>query len=205
MPMPTAIPGSRRSVEGMRQPSGGDTGDVLSDAQIGALTPAQRRNLILRLQRPAGEVMPTGYTAILRRAHLGLMTGGVVFMIPWIVYLSLTLPRTHIVRHWPLMWVGFDCLLVTFMAVTAVLAWLHRYLLVFSAFTTGILLLCDAWFDLMTASAAELQTTIITAILGALLAGVLIAGSMSLIRLNAGRLWQSQPGESLWHLPLLFT
>jgi hypothetical protein len=189
----------------MQQSRGGDTDQVLSDTEIDALTPAQRRNLILRLQRPVGEVMPTGYTGILRRAHLGLMTGGVVFMIPWIVYLGLTLPRTHVVRHWPLMWVGFDTLLVTFMAVTAILAWLHRYLLVFSAFTTGILLLCDAWFDLMSANAAELQTTVITALLGALLAAILIGGSMSLIRLNAGRLWQREPGESLWHLPLLFT
>lgn len=178
--------------------------DVLSDNQIRALTPGQRRDLIRRLQRPVGEVVPTGYASTLRRAHLGLMIGGAVFMTPWIVYLAFTLPPTHMVQNWSLMWVGFDCLLVVFMAVTAILAWFHRHLLVFSAFTTGILLLCDAWFDVMTASAAELPTTIFTAVLGALLAGILIAGAVSLVRLNAGRLWQLAPGESLWHLPLLY-
>ena len=188
----------------MQQQGAGAGGQVLSDAQIGALTPGQRRDLIRRLQRPVGDVMPTGHLAFLRRAHLGLMTGGVVFMIPWIVYLALTLPRTHVVRHWPLMWVGFDCLLVIFMAATAILAWLHRYLLVFSAFTTAILLLCDTWFDVMTASPAELRTTLITAVLGAVLAGLLIAGSLSLVRLNAARLWQREPDESLWRLPLVF-
>ncbi|MDH6246999.1 hypothetical protein [Mycobacterium sp. OTB74] len=181
-----------------------DTTDVLSDNQIRALTAAQRRALIRRLQRPIDDVVPTGYASTLRRAHLGLMIGGAVFMTPWIVYLAFTLPRTHMVRNWSLMWVGFDCLLVVFMAVTAVLAWLHRYLLVFAAFTTGILLLCDAWFDVMTASAGELRTTVVTAVLGGLLAAVLMAGAASLVRVNAGRLWQLEPGESLWHLPLMY-
>ena len=80
------------------------------------------------------------------------MTGGAVFMIPWIVYLSFTLPENYTVRDWPLTWLGFDSLLVVFMAATAILTWLHRQVLVLPAFTTGILLLCDAWFDVTTAS-----------------------------------------------------
>ncbi|MDR3661008.1 MAG: hypothetical protein P4L86_11555 [Mycobacterium sp.] len=190
----------------MQQNAGdGNTRHVLSDNQIGALTPTQRRDLIRRLQRPVGDVVSTAHPSRLRRAHLSLMTGGVVFMIPWIVYLALTLPRTHEVRNWPLIWVGFDCLLVVFMAATAILAWLHRHLLVFSAFTTGILLLCDAWFDVTTASPGELRTAILTAVLGGVpLAGILIAGALSLVRLNAMQLWELDSRESLWRLPLRY-
>lgn len=178
------------------------TQDILTDAQIEALTARQRRELIRRLERPLAELKPRNYVERLRQAHFGLMTGGAVFMIPWTVYLALTLPQNYTVRDWPLTWVGFDALLVAFMVATAVLTWLHRQVLVLPAFTTGILLLCDAWFDVTTSSGDELRVTVLTAILGALLAGVLIAGSVSLMRLNASRLWLLEPGQSLWRLPL---
>jgi hypothetical protein len=89
------------------------------------------------------------------------------------------------------------------MIATAVLTWLHRQVLVFPAFTTGVLLICDAWFDLTTANPNELLTSLLTAGLGTLLAAVLIGGSLSLVRYNASRLWMLQPGQSLWRLPLL--
>ncbi len=179
------------------------TQDVLSDAQISGLTGAQRRALIQRLERPTADLEPRGFTATLRRAHLGLMTGGAVFMIPWIVYLSFTLPEHYTVRDWPLTWVGFDSLLVVFMIATAVLTWLHRQLLVFPAFTTGILLLCDAWFDLTTAIPSEIPGAVVTAVLGAIVAAVLIVGSVSVVRTSAGRLWLLEPGQSLWRVPLI--
>jgi hypothetical protein len=138
------------------------TNSVLSDAQIAALTAVQRGELIQRLERPLAELRPGGVPAKLKQAHLGLMTGGALFMIPWTVYLDLTLPENYTVSNWPLTWLGFDSLLVVFMAATATLTWLHRQVLVFPAFTTGILLLCDAWFDVTTASPGELQAAIIT-------------------------------------------
>ena len=179
------------------------TQDVLSDEQISELTGAQRRELIQRLERPRADLEPRGLSHTLRHAHLGLMTGGAIFMIPWIVYLSFTLPQHYTVRDWPLTWVGFDSLLVVFMIATAVLTWLHRQLLVFPAFTTGILLLCDAWFDLTTAVPSELPGAVVTAVLGAILAIILIAGSVSVVRTNAGRLWLLEPGQSLWRVPLI--
>jgi len=179
------------------------TKNVLSDAQITALTAAQRCELIQRLERPMADLRPKGYAAKLTQAHLGLMTGGAVFMIPWIVYLGFTLPQNYTVRDWPLTWLGFDSLLVVFMAATAILTWLHRQVLVLPAFTTGILLLCDAWFDVTTASPEEFRSSVVTALLGGMLAFVLIIGALSLVRLNARRLWLLDPGQSLWRLPLL--
>jgi len=94
------------------------TKNVLSDAQITALTAAQRCELIQRLERPMADLRPKGYAAKLTQAHLGLMTGGAVFMIPWIVYLGFTLPQNYTVRDWPLTWLGFDSLLVVFLAAS---------------------------------------------------------------------------------------
>jgi hypothetical protein len=178
------------------------TKNLFSDAQIAALTAAQRRELIQRLERPMVELRPKGLAAKLTQAHLSLMTGGAVFMIPWIVYLGFTLPESYTVRDWPLTWLGFDSLLVAFMAATAILTWLHRQVLVLPAFTTGVLLLCDAWFDVTTASPGELPSAVITALLGGVLALVLIIGALGLVRLNARRLWLLDPGQSLLRLPL---
>jgi hypothetical protein len=178
------------------------TDDILTDTQIAAMTEDQRRELIQRLECPLEELRPRGFAAKLKQAHLGLMTGGAIFMIPWIVYLSLTLPQNYTVRDWPLTWVGFDILLVVFMAATAILTWMHRQVLVFPAFTTGILLLCDAWFDITTAGPGEMSAAVVTALLGGALAVVLIAGSVSLVRVNARRLWMLDHGQPLWRLPL---
>ncbi|WP_026256430.1 hypothetical protein [Mycobacterium sp. 155] len=178
------------------------TDDILTDTQIAAMTGAQRRELIQRLERPLEELRPRRLSATLKQAHLGLMTGGVIFMIPWIVYLSVTLPQNYTVRDWPLTWVGFDSLLVVFMAATAILTWMHRQILVFPAFTTGILLLCDAWFDVTTAGPGDLFASVLTAVVGGALAVVLIAGSLSLVRVNARRLWMLDHGQPLWRLPL---
>ena len=72
-----------------------------------------------------------------------------------------------------------------------------------TAFTTGILLICDAWFDITMASASELRASVLTAALGGLpLAFVLIAGTLSLLRFNATRTWLLEPGQSVWRLPL---
>jgi hypothetical protein len=211
-PMPREYSGSRRPHKragqlnvARQEPKGVPTmtKNVLSDAQIAALTSAQRRELIERLERPMADLRPKGFAAKLTQAHLGLMTGGAVFMIPWIVYLSFTLPENYTVRNWPLTWLGFDSLLVVFMAATAILTWLHRQVLVLPAFTTGILLLCDAWFDVTTASPEEFRSSVVTALLGGMLAFVLIIGAVSLVRLNARRLWLLDPGQSLWRLPLL--
>lgn len=176
----------------------------ITDAQIAAMSPAQRRDLILRLQRPVDELLPMSVAERLRRVHLGVMVTGAVVMIPWIVYLAFTLPETYKAHDWPLTWIGFDLLLVTFMAATAVLGWLRRQLLVLAAFTTGILLLCDAWFDIMTAGPHELVTSVATAGFGEVpLAAVLILGALRLMRLVATRLWLLEPGIPLWRIPLL--
>jgi len=177
---------------------------VLSDARIAAMSPAERRELIQRLERPVDDVFPPPIAGRVRRIRLTLMVASAMVLIPWIVYLSFTLPETYVAHNWPATWVGFDGLLVVFMAVTAVLGWLRRQLVMLTAFTTGVLLICDAWFDVLTAGAGELWVSLSTAVFAELpLALIMISSAVRILRLTAIRLWLIDPGTPLWHLPLL--
>ncbi|MDM4141527.1 MULTISPECIES: hypothetical protein [Mycobacterium] len=179
------------------------TDGILTDAQIAALTPEQRRELITRLEQPLGDVIDPEFLARVRRIRLSLMIGGSMAMVPWLGYLSVTLPENYVAHNWPITWVGFDVLLVGFMLTTAVLGYLRRQLLVLAAFTTGVLLICDAWFDLMTAGPKDIWLSVITALLIEVpLAIFLITSAVRILRLTMMRLWLLHPGMRLWHLPL---
>ena len=179
------------------------TDRVLTEEQIAALTPEQRRELISRLEQPLSDLIDPALLSRIRRIRLGLMIGGSIAMIPWLVYLSVTLPENYVAHNWPATWVGFDILLVAFMVATAVLGYLRRQLLVFAAFTSGVLLICDAWFDLMTAGPREIWLVLVTALLIEVpLAIFMIIGAQRIVRLTMMRLWRLDPGMRLWHLPL---
>jgi hypothetical protein len=182
-----------------------DYGDgVLSDAQIAAMSPAQRRDLIQRLERPLDEVFPPAIARRMRHTRLTLMVGGTIALIPWMVYLAFTLPANYVAHNWPATWIGFDCVLVTSMVATAVLGWLRRQLVLLAAFTTGVLLICDAWFDIMTAGPGQLRLSVLTAALGNLpLAVIMTTGAVRIIRITATRLWFLDPETPAWRLPLV--
>jgi hypothetical protein len=176
----------------------------LSDAQIAALSPAERRRLIQRLERPLTELLPVAQARRIRWGWLGVMTGGTFVLIPWIVYLGFALPDVYLVHDWTATWVGFDLLLLGLMAATVVLGMLRRQLMLLTAFATGTLLICDAWFDLMTAHANDFRVAALTAALADLpMAAVLITGTLRLFRFTAIRLWLLEPHTPLWRLPLL--
>jgi hypothetical protein len=182
-----------------------DYGDgALSDAQIAAMSPAQRRDLIQRLGRPRDEVFPPAIARRMRRNRLTLMVGGAIGLIPWMIYLAFTLPANYVAHNWPATWIGFDCVLITFMAATAVLGWLRRELVILPGFTTGVLLICDGWFDVMTAGPGQFWVSVLTATLGNLpLAVIMITGAVRIMRLTAARLWFVDPETPAWRLPLV--
>jgi hypothetical protein len=74
-----------------------------------------------------------------------------VALLPWAILLYLTLPRHYGAEHWRLAWGGFDLMLGAALAGTAVTG-LRRspYSEIWSA-VAGTLLVCDAWFDVLTA------------------------------------------------------
>jgi hypothetical protein len=79
-----------------------------------------------------------------------LYTGAAVFLLPWIVYLAITLPRRNLDLHYRAAWVGFDCLLVFAIVRTAYMAFRVDQRVQFAAIATATLLIVDAWFDITT-------------------------------------------------------
>jgi len=179
------------------------TDSILTDVQIAALTPAQRRELIDRLKQPLSDVIDPVFLNRMWRIRLSLMIGGSIAMIPWLAYLSMTLPDNYVARNWPATWLGFDMLLVGFMVATAVLGYLRRQVLLFAAFTSGVLLICDAWFDLMTAGPDDVWLSLFTALVIEVPLGIfMINGVLRILRLTMTRLWLLDPETRLWQLPL---
>lgn len=83
---------------------------------------------------------------------VALFVGIGVALIPWTAAIGVALPSEHVARHWDVAWTGFDLVLAASLLATALAAarrheWLQR-----SAAVSGTLLLCDAWFDTLTAS-----------------------------------------------------
>jgi hypothetical protein len=177
----------------------------LTDQQIDAMTPLQRRDLIIRLQRPIADLVSPVTAARIRRIRLGLMVSGSLALIPWVVFLAVSLPDRYVVSSWPLIWVGFDVLLVALMATTAYLGLRRRLLVLLTGFATAVMLICDAWFDVMTAGPNDMVLAVCTALLAELpLAALLILGTLRLMRVLAARLWLLTPGAHLWQLELPF-
>jgi hypothetical protein len=121
----------------------------------------------------------------IRRIRSWLTVSAALALIPWIVYLGYTLPQSYVAQNWRATWVGFDILLLIFMSATAVLGFRRHHLLTLFAFTTGVLLTCDAWFDVMTARRGDVVVSVLTAAFGELpLAAVLIGGTLRIARLQ---------------------
>jgi hypothetical protein len=71
-------------------------------------------------------------------------------LVPWTALLFATLPRHYVANHWALAWGGFDIGLGLALATTAVLMARRSPFAEVTATVTGTLLVCDAWFDVLT-------------------------------------------------------
>jgi hypothetical protein len=97
-----------------------------------------------------------------------------VGLVPWIVYLAITLPRRNLEHHYRATWVGFDSLLVVALVSAAYLAFRVDPRVQFPATTAATLLLVDAWFDVTTSSDhANFVTAVLFAVFLELPAAVL--------------------------------
>lgn len=177
---------------------------TLTDEQIAALTAAERRELILRLAPEPGGLPSLRTIERIRKWRTALMLVCVAALIPWTVYLAVTLPSHYVARNWVATWVGFDLLLLTMLALTAVAGWKRKQLVFPTAFASGVLLICDAWFDVMTSQrGGDLTQALLSAILVELpLAFILIAGPLRLLRHLAVRHGFIHPHMQLWRMPI---
>jgi predicted branched-subunit amino acid permease len=78
-----------------------------------------------------------------------------VGLLPWSLWLGLSLPSRKVAEHWDLAWVGFDLVLATFLLATAVAAARRHPARKSLAASCGALLVADAWFDVVTAATSR--------------------------------------------------
>ena len=78
-------------------------------------------------------------------------------LVPWTLWLTFTLPRRHISHHYDLAWVGFDVGLAAAFGATTLAAVRASAWLQVAATVTGTMLVCDAWFDIVTSASHDEQ------------------------------------------------
>jgi hypothetical protein len=90
-----------------------------------------------------------------------------VILLPWIVYLRMTLPTQAIASHYRTAWVGFDFILFSQLARTGIYAFRRREreLVRLHAAVCATLLTVDAWFDITTSPKSDLPVSIALAVL----------------------------------------
>lgn len=175
---------------------------MLTDEEIAELSTDERRQLMKRLAAPLEDILPSEtWLRRTREIRVVVLTGGAVLLVPWVAYLAFSLPRRYVAHNWDKTWVGFDLLLLTLMVLTSVLGYHRRQMVMLTAFATGVLLLCDAWFDVMTSNDVDRTWSLVTALLIELpVAVMLITGPMQMLRLVAARLWALDKGEHAWQV-----
>ena len=84
-------------------------------------------------------------------------------MVPWTVYVGESLPRRQLSSHYDVSWAGFDVMLLAALAATAWFALRRSRYLSMAATATAVLLVVDAWFDLMTTPSGQIVQSIVLA------------------------------------------
>jgi hypothetical protein len=73
-----------------------------------------------------------------------------LLLLPWAGFLIVTLPRNYTANHWRVAWGGFDIGLGAAMVATAIAVVRRSPFAEVAAAVCGTLLVCDAWFDVLT-------------------------------------------------------
>ena len=87
------------------------------------------------------------------RGIVRLFAAAALLLVPWTIWLAVSLPVAHVAHRWNIAWAGFDCALIVALGLTAYLAWRRSGWVVLAATASATLLLTDAWFDTLTARA----------------------------------------------------
>lgn len=83
---------------------------------------------------------------------LWLLAAAAFFLAPWTMWLSHSLPPTHLARRWGIAWGGLDVGECVTLVLTAYLGLRKSGWVIIAGSIAGTLLLVDAWFDCVTAA-----------------------------------------------------
>jgi hypothetical protein len=93
------------------------------------------------------------------------LAAGAVLLVPWTVYLAVTLPRHVLAVHYDLAWTGFDVMLVVILAAAAYAAFRAPRWLPVWASSAATMLVVDAWFDVITSHGMDKAWAVLAALL----------------------------------------
>jgi hypothetical protein len=110
-----------------------------------------------------------------------------VGLIPWTIYLGLTLPDRQLSSHYNIAWAGFDVMLGLMLLATGACVLLRSPFLAVTAAAAASFLVIDAWFDIMTSPA------------GSQFAEALITAAVAELPLAAACGWLSYRTEHVVH------
>jgi hypothetical protein len=113
-------------------------------------------------------------------------------LVPWTLYLTFTLPSRHVTEHYDVAWVVFDCALFVAFGTTVWCAVRGSEWLVPAAAVTGTMLVCDAWFDVVTSIGSD---DWVGAVIEAIFAELPLAAVCALIIYDAERFRQATVGR----------
>jgi hypothetical protein len=106
--------------------------------------------------------VPVVSSLIVRLAGPAFLLFSLVLM-PWTVYLWLSLPSRQLSPHYNIAWAGFDSLLIVALGATGYFALRGSRYLAVSAAAAAALLIVDAWFDIMTSPRGQIPEAIVLA------------------------------------------
>jgi hypothetical protein len=137
------------------------------------------------------EPTPEGRRLTIAPRWVGLALGAAaVGLLPWAAWILLTLPDKHLAAHWRLAWTGFDVALALALAATATAVLRSSPAAESIAMVTATLLVCDAWFDCLTAEGSK---QLVTSLLLAFLAELPLAIICVWIARHAERMRRTRP------------
>ncbi|HWE68845.1 MAG TPA: hypothetical protein VG205_00710 [Acidimicrobiales bacterium] len=175
---------------------------------IHELSPLEREEVLRNLQRPPTGGIPARVHNVSRRWIVRFLALCCLGLVPWTIGLAVTLPRSYLVGNWPLAWTGFDLILLGCLSTTAWALWRERQVAVPAAMITSALLLCDAWFDIITAHggrclAVSVATAVVAEVPIAILLGVIsVRLQQAGVRVARGSGPEAVPPR-LWRTPLI--
>lgn len=176
--------------------------------EVGRWSAQQRATVARMLAQEMDHSPATMRSPGRRKLVLAVGGAGVLILLPWLIFLSATLPATSAGGAWRVAWVGFDVALVAAFGATVLTVWLRRQVAVIALVITSTLLTCDLWFDVcLSWGTAEHWTSIAAAlvelpvaILLATSAALLMRRSFTVIALLRG---QDPTSVPLWKQPMI--
>jgi hypothetical protein len=126
-------------------------------------------DLVDRLDSLVGPAAEPGNAVLTDSARVVRWAGPVfvlfsAVLLPWTVYVAGSLPSRQLSPHYDVAWAGFDVMLLGALGCTGYFALRRSRYLAAAATATAVLLIVDAWFDVLTSAPGRWLQSVLLAV-----------------------------------------